>query len=39
MSEDKSGAESALIAARKAKADRVRARGENPFANDVIERE
>jgi lysyl-tRNA synthetase class 2 len=34
--EEHTGAtEEALIAARKAKADRVRARGENPFANDV----
>src|SRR5262245_19324208 len=30
-----SSAESALVAARRAKADRLRARGENPFANDV----
>lgn len=29
------GGEEALIAARRAKAERVRARGENPFANDV----
>ena len=45
MSDDRKGAtrdgdplagEDALIAARRAKADRVRARGENPFANDVI---
>ncbi len=40
MSDDKNAAgESTLIAARKAKAERVRARGENPFANDVTERE
>ena len=31
-------AEDALIAARRAKADRLRARGENPFANDVLPR-
>ncbi len=36
MSNDKTASsESALIAARKAKAERVKARGENPFANDV----
>jgi lysyl-tRNA synthetase class 2 len=38
MSEDApeaGGAEEALIAARRGKAERVRARGENPFANDV----
>jgi lysyl-tRNA synthetase class 2 len=36
-SDDHAGAaEEALIAARKAKAERIRARGENPFANDVI---
>jgi len=40
MSDEKSAVgEAALIAARKAKAERVRARGENPFANDVTERE
>jgi lysyl-tRNA synthetase class 2 len=32
-------AEAALIAARRSKTERVRARGENPFANDVTERE
>jgi hypothetical protein len=36
VSNDKTASsESALIAARKAKAERVKARGENPFANDV----
>jgi lysyl-tRNA synthetase, class II len=37
MSDDREsgGAEEALIASRRAKAERVRARGENPFANDV----
>ncbi len=33
-----SHAEDALIAARRAKADKLRARGENPFANDVVPR-
>jgi lysyl-tRNA synthetase class 2 len=33
-----SSAEDALIAARRAKADKLRARGENPFANDVVPR-
>ncbi|AKU98103.1 Lysyl-tRNA synthetase (class II) [Labilithrix luteola] len=32
-------AEQALIDARRAKADRIRKRGENPFANDVVARE
>jgi lysyl-tRNA synthetase, class II len=35
---DDAAGEAALIAARKAKTERVRARGENPFANDVTER-
>jgi lysyl-tRNA synthetase, class II len=33
-----SSAEDALVAARRAKADKLRARGENPFANDVVPR-
>src|SRR5262245_16041692 len=33
-----SSAEEALIAARRAKAEKLRARGENPFANDVVPR-
>ncbi len=33
-----SSAEDALVAARRAKADRLRSRGENPFANDVVPR-
>ncbi|NUP13952.1 MAG: lysine--tRNA ligase [Polyangiaceae bacterium] len=36
---DAGAAEAALIAARRAKTERVRARGDNPFANDVTERE
>ncbi len=36
---DEGAAEAALVAARKAKTERVRERGENPFANDVTERE
>jgi lysyl-tRNA synthetase, class II len=39
MSEEpKASAEEALVAARRAKAERLRARGENPFANDVTPR-
>jgi lysyl-tRNA synthetase, class II len=39
MSEEpKAPAEEALVAARRAKAERLRARGENPFANDVVPR-
>ncbi|HVJ91165.1 MAG TPA: amino acid--tRNA ligase-related protein, partial [Labilithrix sp.] len=34
-----SSAEDALIASRRAKAEKLRARGENPFANDVVPRE
>src|SRR4051794_23801421 len=34
-----SSAEDALVAARRAKADKLRARGENPFANDVVPRD
>ena len=30
------GAEEAILEARRAKAARLRARGENPFANDVV---
>ncbi len=33
-----SSAEEALIAARRAKAEKIRARGENPYANDVVPR-
>lgn len=33
-----SSAEDALVAARRAKADKLRARGERPFANDVVPR-
>ncbi|MCW5836789.1 MAG: lysine--tRNA ligase [Labilithrix sp.] len=36
--ESSSSAEDALIASRRAKADKLRARGENPFANDVVPR-
>jgi len=36
--ESGSSAEDALVAARRAKADKLRARGENPFANDVVPR-
>ncbi|MFO0552078.1 MAG: lysine--tRNA ligase [Polyangiaceae bacterium] len=41
MSEDRAGAaaETALIAARRSKAEALRTRGENPFANDITERE
>ena len=35
MSEDSTGGEAALVAARRAKAARLAARGLNPFANDV----
>jgi lysyl-tRNA synthetase class 2 len=35
MNEDQAGGEEALVAARREKAERLRARGENPFANDV----
>ncbi len=35
QAETSSGAEEALLAARRSKAERIRARGENPFANDV----
>jgi lysyl-tRNA synthetase class 2 len=39
MTERSAGsAEEAIIAARRAKAERARARGENPFANDVVPR-
>ncbi len=37
--DDEAAGEAALIAARRAKAARVRARGDNPFANDVTARE
>ncbi len=37
--QDAAAGEAQLYAARKAKAQRVRERGENPFANDVTERE
>jgi lysyl-tRNA synthetase class 2 len=37
--QDEAAGEAALIAARKAKTARVRDRGENPFANDVTQRE
>ncbi|MBX3223249.1 MAG: lysine--tRNA ligase [Labilithrix sp.] len=36
--ESSSSAEDALIASRRTKADKLRARGENPFANDVVPR-
>ncbi|HVH48105.1 MAG TPA: lysine--tRNA ligase [Labilithrix sp.] len=46
MSDERSGsgeggssAEDALVAARRAKADKLRARGEKPFANDVVPRD
>ena len=38
VGETSSSAEDALIASRRAKADKLRARGENPFANDVVPR-
>src|SRR5205823_341843 len=38
VTEPKGSAEQALIDARRAKAQRLRERGENPFANDVVPR-
>ena len=38
QSEEKGGAEEAILEARRAKAARLRARGENPYANDVVPR-